>query len=315
MRSSGVIAVSSACALAVAGLSSAAGAPPSEPYAVASAARTLDAGGFNVGALGGVVVWEGRRGGRAALIRRIDGRESAIPGGRRATWADDILDTGRFKQLDLGLDARGRIVAVYWSCSLRRCGSTFVVDVRSGGERRLVFHTPPRCRSYGPVARWRRTIAATFACRGSGRSGVYVIRGRHARLVRRLSSGQARTGVTLDLGPDVLIAASADEVWVASLGAPACRTVVVPVPRSVDRVDVHATPGRAWWGFSTAADFGGSDFQFGTAAVGPACAVTDTRTIDTFPELDWATGTFAIDGPNVYVAGRDTGGVVTAPVE
>jgi len=281
----------------------------------ASAARVLDAEGFNVGALRGVVVWEGRRGRRAALIRRIEGRESAVPGGRRATWSDDILDTGRFTQLDLGLDARNRIVAVYRLCGLRRCGGVFVADVRSGGERRVVIPAPPRCRSFGPVARWRTTIAATFACRGRGRSGVYVVRGRNARLVRKLSAAQARTGVTLDLGPDVLVGASAGEVWVASPGAPACRTVAVPVPRSVNRVDVHATPGRAWWGFSTAADFGGSVFQFGTAAVGPSCAVTDTRTIDTFPELDWATGTFAVDGPNIYVAGRDTGGVVTAPIE
>ena len=138
--------------------------------------------------------------------------------------ADDILDTGRFRRLDLGLDARGRIVAVYRSCSLRRCGGVFVADVRSGGERRLVFHAPARCRSFGPVARWRTAIAATLACRGGARSGVYVIRGRHARLVRRLSA-RARTGVTLDLGPDVLVAASADEVWVASPGQPACRTV------------------------------------------------------------------------------------------
>ena len=69
-----------------------------------------------------------------------------------------------------------------------------------------------------------------------------------------------------------------------------------------------------WWGFSSAADFGGSEFTYGTAAVGPGCSVSATRTFDSFPELDWATGTFAVDGPEVYVAGRETGGVVSAPV-
>jgi hypothetical protein len=302
MRRSGAIAVSSAAALAVAASSSAA---PAAPPPV----RVLDPDGVNVGALRDVIVWEGARGGRAALIRRIGGRPSAIPGLRRGELIDDPLDTGRFTGLDLGLDRRGRIIATYRFCGPERCGGLRVVDVRSGAERRLRVARPRRCDSVGALARWRTRTAFALGCRGSGRSGVYLARGRHARLVRALPAVRV-----VDLGPDVLAWATAGGVWVGSPGVPGCRATVVRLPRTANNVDVHVTPGRVWWAFSTAADFGGSEFQYGTAAVGPGCSVSGTRTIDSLPELDWATGTFAVDGPNVFVAGRETGGLVSAPL-
>lgn len=43
--------------------------------------------------------------------------------------------------------------------------------------------------------------------------------------------------------------------------------------------------------------------------------MSEKRTIESFPEIDWATGTFAVDGPDVYVAGRESGGLVSAPLE
>ena len=296
MRRNGAIAVGSAAALAVAAWS------PTAPAAV------LDRDGVNVGALRDVVVWEGARGGRAALIRRIDGRTSAIPGLRRGGLTDDPLDTGRFDGLDLGVNARGRVIATYRFCGLERCGGLRVVDVRSGTERPLRVRVPPRCR-VGSVARWRTRTAAALSCRESARSGVYVSRGRRARLVRVLPAASA-----IDLGPDLLAGLTADGVWIARPGAPSCRAVVARLPRGVNRADVHVTPGRVWWGFSTAAEFGGSEFGYRTAAVGPGCTVSERKAIGSWPELDWATGTFAVDGPTVYVAGRETGGLVSAPV-
>jgi hypothetical protein len=297
MRRSGVIAASSAAALAAAALASAA------PAAV------LDPDGVNVGALRDTVVWEGVRGGRAALIRRIGGRASAIPDVRRGPLTEDPLDGGRFSGLDLGLDRLGRVVATYRFCGLTRCGGPRVVDVRAGAEQRLRVSRPARCFSIRALAHWRTRTAFALGCRGRGRSGVYLTSGGRARLVR------TDAAEAVDLGPGLLAWATADGVWVASPGAAGCRKAVVRLASEANHVDVHVTPGRVWWGFSTAADFGGSESVYGTAAVGPGCAVSGTRTIDSFPGLDWATGTFAVDGPNVFVAGRETGGLVSAAVE
>ena len=112
----------------------------------------------------------------------------------------------------------------------------------------------------------------------------------------------------------MLAGATADRVWIASPGAPACRAVVARLPDRANHVDVHVTPGRVWWGFSTAADFGGSEFTYGTAAVGPACSVSETRRSTRSPSSTGRPGTFAVDGATVYVAGRETGGLVSAPV-
>ena len=301
MRRSRVIAVSSTAALVVAASSAApAAAPP---------VQVIDRNGVNVGALGDIVVWEGTRGGRPALIRRIDGRASAIPGVRRGGVLDYRFDPGRFRGLDLGLDRRGRVVASYRFCN-PSCGDPRVVDVRTGGERRLRFARPRHCPGLGAVARWRtRTVVSLFCPERS--SGLYLAHGGRARLVRAMASSNP----VVDLGPDVLAWATSAGVWVASPGAPGCSTPVVRLPDRAIQVDVHVTPGRVWWGFSTARNVGGGEFTYGTAEVGPACSVSEPRTVTTFPELGWANRTFAVDGPNVYVAGRDSGGLVSAPLE
>jgi hypothetical protein len=94
---------------------------------------------------------------------------------------------------------------------------------------------------------------------------------------------------------------------------PGCRAIVAAVPDYVDLELVHLSPGRLWWGVSTAAEYGGTDSQFGTAGIGPGCAVSEPRAITGFPALDWADGSFAVDAGTVYLGGRDSGGIVSAP--
>jgi hypothetical protein len=314
MRLSAVIALSGAAALAMAAGSSVvpvAGAPSQPPPL-----RTLDAEGINVDALRGVVVWESQRGGRAALVRKVGGRRAmAIPGARRLPWSGDILSSGSFRGLDLGLDRRGRVAATYEVCGRLRCSGWRDVDARSGRERRLTVPTPPGCRVWSAVTRWRARVAALLLCRGTGRSGVYVADGRHTRLVRGLSDARARAGdVDLDLTGHLLVGMTANRIWVASLDRPRCRSRDVRLPGWVNLAEVQAAPGRVWWGISVAGDFGGSASEFATAAVGPGCAITEKERISSFPELDWSSGSFAVDGPTVYVAGRETGGVVSQPI-
>jgi hypothetical protein len=273
--------------------------------------QVLDRGGVNVGALRGVVVWEARRGGRSALVRSVRGRVRAIPGARAGEWTDDPLSSGNFSDLDLGLDAGGRVVATYRLCGVKRCRGPFVVDVLSGRGRRLEIHPPRRCEPSGPAAMWRTRIATTLRCTGRRRSGVYVVQGRRARLVARTAG--TRFGTEIDLVGETVAGIRAHEVWIASARA-SCRTVVARLPSFANLELVQLTTGRAWWGISTAADFGGNEWEYGTAAIGAGCAVSERRAITTFPELDWSSGSFAVDGERVYVGGRETGGVVSAPL-
>jgi hypothetical protein len=120
-----------------------------------------------------------------------------------------------------------------------------------------------------------------------------------------ISAAEAESGVPLDLDNELLAGATRDGVWAATLDSPGCTTVVATPTHGVDLVDVHTTPARLWWAFSTAADFGGSVGEFGRADVGPGCAVTSRVTLPAtvFPPLDWATGTFAVDASTLYTAG------------
>ncbi len=160
---------------------------------------------------------------------------------------------------------------------------------------------------------WRTRIATTLRCTGSRRSGVYVVHGRRARLVTRTTGADTKYGAEIDLAGDTVAGIRAHRVWIGSARAP-CRAVVAKLPSYANLEFVHMTAGRVWWGISTAADFGGNEWEYGTAAISAGCAVSERRTITSFPELDWSSGSFAVDGERVYVGGRETGGVVSAPL-
>jgi len=306
MRRNGVIGLCSGCALTVVALSAGAHGQAPEP-------QSIDRQGANVDALRRVAVWEAPRGGHAALVRRTDGQARAIRGARGGAWTDDPLSPGNFADLDLGIDARGRVVATYRLCGSTRCRGPFLVDVRAGGPHRLQMRTPPGCRATGSAAVWRASIATTLSCAaGARRSGIYVLRRRRSYLVRTLTDSSAKAGTEVDLVGDAVAGVTRHRVWVASASA-RCRAIVAKLPSFANLERVALTQGRVWWGVSTAADFGGSDFEYGMAVIGPRCSVGKPQRITTFPELDWASGTFAVDGRTVYVAGRETGGVVSAP--
>jgi hypothetical protein len=287
-----------------------------QPRGVAAArdVRELARYGLNVSALRGVVVWEGRRGGRSVLMRRVNGRSSRIPGVRSAPLPPDLIIPGSFRNVDLGLDRRDRVVAVYQRCgfSARTCRGPFVVNVRSGGERRLALDVPTGCgRSFSErpfsVSVWRDRVAYAWNC-GRGRSGgVYVARDGHSRRLMALPPA-ARWGI-VDLAGRLLAGATDDGIWVASGTVPGCRTVVASLPRNVDNVGVVAQRRGVWWGFSTAGDFGGNINDFASVTVGSRCAVIARQALsfDAFGELNSFTGTFAIDGSTLYVADAEAG--------
>ena len=110
-------------------------------------ARTIAREGLNVAALDRVVVWEGRRGTRAVLMRAAwVAARARISGVRPGTWFGSRGSPGSFQSLDLGLDRRGRVVAVYERCGARGCSGPFRVNVRSGDETRLRPPVPSGCR-------------------------------------------------------------------------------------------------------------------------------------------------------------------------
>ena len=122
-----------------------------------------------------------------------------------------------------------------------------------------------------------------------------------------------RGGTGLDILGGTVAGFTAHRAWIASAQGPRCRAIVAEVPDYADLELVHLSPGRLWWGVSTAGEYGGSESRFGTAEIGPGCAVGEPRAITGFPDLDWASGSFAVDSGTVYVGGRDTSGVVSAP--
>jgi hypothetical protein len=88
----------------------------------------------------------------------------------------------------------------------------------------------------------------------------------------------------------------------------------VTLPRGVDLVDVHATRATLWWAFSTAAPYGGNLGEFGSADIGPNCTVGARRTLraQSFPPLEWDSGSFAVDAATLYTAGNS--GVEATPL-
>ena len=150
-------------------------------------------------------------------------------------------------------------------------------------------------------------MAYAVRCPGRGRSGVYVARNGRIRRVVAISATEADGGVPLDLDGSLLAGATRDGVWAATLDSPGCRTVAATLPRGVDLVDVHATRARVWWAFSTAAAFGGTLGEFGTAEVAPNSGVSARNTLPahSFPPLDWETGSFAVADWMLYTAGAD----------
>src|SRR5512132_758101 len=91
-------------------------------------AQFADDEGYFLAALRGAVLWGKDANGRARLYRR-SGRHIARLRGVRPLVTYD---------LDLGLDRRGRVVAVYHRCNFEgACGGPYLADVGTGRERRL----------------------------------------------------------------------------------------------------------------------------------------------------------------------------------
>ena len=155
---------------------------------------------------------------------------------------------------------------------------------------------------------WRKRIVTTLRCTGGRRSGVYVLQGRRARLIWRTTAYSS----SIDLLGDTIVGITAHRVWTAAVQTSRCQAVVATLPSYANLELVQMTPGRVWWAHSTAADFGGSESEFGSATVDRNCSIGEPQTLTTFPELDWSSGSFAVDGQTIFVAGRDTGGVVSA---
>jgi hypothetical protein len=129
-----------------------------------------------------------------------------------------------------------------------------------------------------------------------------------ARHIRKTTAATT----AIDLLGDTIVGITAHRVWSAAVQTSRCQAFVATLPSYADLELVQMTPGRLWWAHSTAADFGGSESEFVSATVGRNCSIGEPQMHATFPELDWSSGSFAVDGQTIFVAGRDTGGIVSA---
>jgi hypothetical protein len=128
-----------------------------------------------IDAFNGVVAWaEGRRivvqqGGRTRRTQAV------------LDWPAPDASRGIDGQLDLGPDARGRVVAVYNPCG--GCGPR-VLDTGTMRSRPLSVHAPRGCH-LGPAAIWRTRTVYDVRCRKPG-SAIMVSDAGHVRRVRSM---------------------------------------------------------------------------------------------------------------------------------
>lgn len=260
----------------------------------ASAARVLDDKGGNAVALRGVVIW-GRynnRTGRTVLVRRVGGHVSPIPGVRPLI---------NYNSLDLGLDRRDRVVAVFHRCDFRgACTGPYVVDVRSGGERRLRLPVQVGCKtSKGSASMWRDQVAFTRSCRDPRGNGAFLTT--RDGSVRRLFplSPLAAKFTYLNLVPGFV----AVGVTLVSTGRQTCRTIAATAPPEFKIGPSNLTPsGILWWVEEDIGDFGGANTVLKSAAIGPDCSVTprgSPKSLNRYNDGTLFPG-FSVDGATIY---------------
>jgi hypothetical protein len=150
--------------------------PPAASDTVISSDPTAE----YVSAYGGVVVWSRQTSsGRFRLVLRRNGLNRDAP----------VREFRHHVHADLGRGPRGRILATYHRCrGTRRC-DLFVLNVRSGRERKLRTISTPRRAEFLPAVWGRRYVFARAphfdgirGIDGDARSGVF-----RSTPVRRLS--------------------------------------------------------------------------------------------------------------------------------
>jgi hypothetical protein len=142
----------------------------------------------NVAVLGSEVVWTEPRGERFALRRLVDGVATDVP-----------RPPVRTSTLDLGLDARGRVVAALGRCPARRSCDLALVDVATG--RRRLVPAPPT--AHDPSLDGNRLAFL----RGTDARGSAFVRDLRTRRVRRVLRQRGwSVGARLDLSSGGLLA-------------------------------------------------------------------------------------------------------------
>jgi hypothetical protein len=269
--------------IVVAGVLGAAGPAP-------AAVRVLDPKAADGDALRGVVVWHRDRGRDLVLMRRIAGRTSRVPG---------VPPARSFGSVDLGLDARGRVIASYARCDERPHCRPYVADVRRGGERRHALPRHRGCRAPGATSQWGSRIAYTLICPGSARGGVYVARGGRTRRVLPLTGG-----VEIDLGRRLLSASNHESVWATTVDARCRRRLAAPdMPPGVAYRAAHVAGNRVWWLHQVVEDFGGGAVELHGVVLGPRCSAPaePARDLSHLVFDPWVED-FGIDRSRLYIA-------------
>jgi len=259
----------------------------------AQALKKLDEHGESVDVLRGVATWARNPPGygTTVLMRRIAGRTSRIPG---------VPVLTNYDSLDLGIDLAGRVVLVYDRCHGGICRGPYVVDVRRGGPRLLPLPRRRGCEPGRTASVWGDQIAYTQRCRGEG-SGVYLVRGRRARLVQALSADRARNP-GLDLNSRYLLLGS--EVF--STERPRCRAAVPSRPGfSIDVIDAHAD--RVWWVRAIQGFDDESDTELVSAAVEPGCVIRPLGSLYPLPDVWSFRDSLAVAGSRFYIGALDAG--------
>jgi hypothetical protein len=117
----------------------------------------------SVTALNGTVVWVSGSYGAERLMRRTQAGFERVPGAPTAK---------SYSSLDLGLDARGRVVLTYLRCGTPSRCTALRDDLR--GHRASIRGLAPRgCSLSTAPSLWRSRVAYGLGCRGRG-SGLYV---------------------------------------------------------------------------------------------------------------------------------------------
>jgi hypothetical protein len=274
--------------------------------------RVIDANARDVDASDGVVVWVRDSGRRTVLIRRVAGRVSHIPGVRSA---------GSFPELDLGRDARGRVLATYRRCdSSNRCRGPFVVDVRRGGERRPALHVPRFCRRPREASLWGARIAYLLSCPRKARSrGYFFLAGRHSADGLAPGAPYTLAPAPRDLGPSIFLSAiSPGELGMFTLrGSPSCRTRVARLEAegSVFQ-DVALIGTRAWWLHQTPSGASGATTMLEAATLNNSdCSVARRRAWDLTAIVgDRTARSFAVDGGSLFLL-VDGKGAIAVPLQ
>ena len=162
------------------------------PAAARADTIVADPAAQQVTALNGTIVWVS--GDKAQTLMQHD-----ATGDRPVQGAPAAAS---YRSVDLGLDARGRLVLTYQRCSSpSRC--VVRQDDLHGHRTSMSVRLPSGCTMSVAPARWRTRTAYGVGCRASSRSGLYVKTG--AAPARRLPRPHdaARYGVTQPTSVDL----------------------------------------------------------------------------------------------------------------